>query len=103
MDVRTHDPNILGHDGTTLAFLLPETDGSLPKSIEISFPNSNYKAQKIIPLNQPTWPWWMFWKWFAATETRDNYRKRIDVGQVIVRPVPKIPQIYNSTQPLDKP
>jgi hypothetical protein len=103
MDVRTHDPNILGHDGTTLTFILPETDGSLPKSIEISFPNSNYSAQKSIPLTLQTRSWWMFWKWFDQTETRDNLHKKINVGEVIVRPVPRFPQTYNTTQPMDKP
>ena len=106
MDVRTHDPNILGHDGTTLSFKIPEADdGSLPSSIEIYFPDSNYKAQKSIPLRQQTSPWWMFWKWLDqtdTTETRDNFRKRIDVGKVIIKPVP-VPQIYNSTQGMDKP
>ncbi|WP_407149360.1 hypothetical protein [Bradyrhizobium sp. ORS 86] len=106
MDVRTHDPNILGHDGTTLSFKIPEADdGSLPSSIEISFPDSNFKAQKSIPLRQQASSGWKFWKWFDqtdTTETRDIFRKRINVGKVIIRPVPT-PQAYNSTQGMDKP
>lgn len=105
MDVRTHDPNILGHDGTTLSFKIPEADdGSLPSSIEISFPESNYKTQRI-PLKLQTPPWWMVWKWFEqtdVTETRDNFRKRIDIGKVVIRPIP-VPQTYTSTQGMDKP
>ena len=100
MDVRTR-PNILGHDGTSLRFKIPEADeGHLP-SVVISFPQSNWSAKRLVFDEQaPTW--WMFWKWWEHTETRDNFHKTINVGKINIQPQPP-PRTYKSTLGMDPP
>jgi hypothetical protein len=100
MDVQTR-PNILGHDGTTLRFKIPEADdGHLP-SVVLSFPQSNWGTKRLV-LDEQAPPWWMFWKWGEHTETRDNFHKKIDVGKVTIQLQPP-PRTYTSTLGMDPP
>ncbi|CCD83778.1 exported protein of unknown function [Bradyrhizobium sp. ORS 285] len=84
MDVRTH-PNILGHDGATFRFKVPEeSEGRLPK-IVISFPASSGWGPQPLPKIEPP-PWWAFWSLFKRDEaTIDPFFRTIDIGKVTVK------------------
>ena len=100
MEVQTR-PNILGHDGTTLRFKIPEADdGKLP-SVVLSFPQSNWGTKRLV-LDEQTPHGWMFWKLWEQTETRDNFHKKINVGNVTIQPLPP-PRTYTSTFGMDPP
>jgi hypothetical protein len=91
-------PNILGHDGTSLRLKIPEEDGGLP-SVFLSFPNT--WSEKRLDFGDPP-PWWMFWKWWELTEKRDNFNKTIKLGKVSVHAEAPA-RTYNSLSPMDRP
>ena len=99
MDVRTR-PNILGHDGTTLRFKIPEESaGHLPKVL-VYFPPDSGWAPRDLPLDELTPPW-KFWKWWDHNATIDPFLKTIDIGKITIHQLPR-PQTYVSTLPMDK-
>jgi len=100
MDVRTR-PNILGHDGTTLTFKIPEDRaGQLPKVVIHFSPGSGWGPHNL-DLDKPT-PSWKFWKWWDHKPTIDPFLKTMDIGKINIQKLTRT-QTSNSTLPMDPP